>query len=273
MRPSTSTTCSLASTQLDGKAPAAAQIVDVRAETSANLRMLAGGARVRSGAAGRRGRSREGDRAAIARPSLEIRRCCRRRSPRLWRGARSARAEKYRAAGAPAEIAHDVALMRALASARETVEIAEQTSWPLAAALFVQHQVGELLGLDRHACGGAGPRAARSVGQAGAAARGGRPATAAERAGDRGDPLHGKAAPAQDKATARALVEAWIAPRRDGGRPPDPADEEVSTSRAPGRLPNWCCWATQCANSSMLPGRKRLQPGASAIWNREWTAT
>ncbi|OYX45701.1 MAG: hypothetical protein B7Y90_18510, partial [Alphaproteobacteria bacterium 32-64-14] len=45
--------------------------------------------------------------------------------------------------------AHDVALVRALASARETVDIASQTGWPLKATLFVQHQVGELLGLDR----------------------------------------------------------------------------------------------------------------------------
>ncbi len=60
-----------------------------------------------------------------------------------------ARAEKYRAAERQADIAHDVALVRALASARETVEIAEQTKWPLKAALFVQHQVGEQLGLDR----------------------------------------------------------------------------------------------------------------------------
>ena len=60
-----------------------------------------------------------------------------------------ARAETYRAAGAPQDVAHDVALIRALASARETVEIADQTKWPLKAALFVQHQVGEQLGLDR----------------------------------------------------------------------------------------------------------------------------
>jgi glutamate dehydrogenase len=60
-----------------------------------------------------------------------------------------ARAEKYRAAGAPNDIAHDVALVRGLASARETVEIAQQTGWPLKSALFVQHQAGQQLGLDR----------------------------------------------------------------------------------------------------------------------------
>ena len=82
-------------------------------------------------------------------PSPKSAPSCPPRSRRWCWAASKARAEKYRAAGAPADIAHDVALVRALASARETVEIAEQTSWPLKAALFVQHQVGEQLGLDR----------------------------------------------------------------------------------------------------------------------------
>jgi glutamate dehydrogenase len=60
-----------------------------------------------------------------------------------------ARAERYRIAGAPEDIARDVALVRALASARETVDIAAQTKWPLSAAVFIQHQVGQQLGLDR----------------------------------------------------------------------------------------------------------------------------
>jgi glutamate dehydrogenase len=61
----------------------------------------------------------------------------------------AARAESYRSAGAPDDVARDVALVRALASARETVDIAARTTWPLASAAYVQHQIGLQLGLDR----------------------------------------------------------------------------------------------------------------------------
>jgi glutamate dehydrogenase len=128
-----------------------------------------------------------------------------------------ARAEKYRAAGAPADIAHDVALIRALASARETVDIAEQTGWPLSAALFVQHQVGLQLGLDRMRS------AARDL-----EPRDHWDRLALQRVADdlprQQSELsvaaiqHAKAAktaPAADRDAAQALVETWIAPRRD----------------------------------------------------------
>ncbi len=131
---------------LDGKAPAQAQLV-MSVETSANLRMLSGAIAsdpvlVQTGSVAK---VIERYRAAIA----GIRKLLPQALSPLVLGRVEARAAKYRAAGAPEDIAHDVALVRALASARETVEIAEQTKWPLAAALFVQHQIGELLGLDR----------------------------------------------------------------------------------------------------------------------------
>jgi glutamate dehydrogenase len=131
---------------LDGVAPAMAQTI-MSVETAANLRMLAGSFTsepelLRSGSIAR---VVERYRAAIA----EVRALLPSALSPLVMSRVEARAEKYRAAGAPADIAHDVALVRALASARETVEIAEQTRWPLKAALFVQHQVGEQLGLDR----------------------------------------------------------------------------------------------------------------------------
>jgi glutamate dehydrogenase len=131
---------------LDGKAPAAAQTV-MMVETAANLRMLAGGFTsepelLRSGSIAK---VVERYRTAVA----EIRGLLPSALSPLVLGRVETRAEKYLAAGAPADIAHDVALVRALASARETVEIAEQTKWPLKAALVVQHQVGEQLGLDR----------------------------------------------------------------------------------------------------------------------------
>ena len=131
---------------LDGKAPAAAQIL-MSVETSANLRMLASAfisepTLVRTGSVLK---VIERYRRAIA----EIRSLLPTALSPLVYGRVEARAEKYRNAGAPADIARDVALVRALASARETVEIAEQVKWPLAAALHVQHQVGQQLGLDR----------------------------------------------------------------------------------------------------------------------------
>ena len=130
---------------LDGKAPAAAQIM-MTVETSANLRMLAGGFAsepelLRSGSIAK---VVERNRSAIA----EIRSLLPSALSPLVSGRVEGRAQKYRAAGAPADIAHDVALIRALASARETVEIADQTKWPLKASLFMQHQLGQQLGLD-----------------------------------------------------------------------------------------------------------------------------
>ena len=131
---------------LDGKAPAQAQNL-MMVETAANLRLLAGAFAsepdlIRSGSISR---VVERYRNAIAEVSTLLPSAL---SP-LVMGRVQARAETYRAAGAPGDVAHDVALVRALASARETVEIADQTRWPLRAALFVQHQVGEQLGLDR----------------------------------------------------------------------------------------------------------------------------
>ncbi len=131
---------------LDGRAPATAQIV-MSVETSANLRVLTGAfaadpAVLRSGSVGK---TIERYRSAIA----QIRSLLPAALSSLVLGRVEARAQAYRATGAPDDIAYDVALVRALASARETVEIAEQTGWPLPAALFVQHQIGEQLGLDR----------------------------------------------------------------------------------------------------------------------------
>jgi glutamate dehydrogenase len=105
---------------LDGKAPAEAQTL-MMVETSANLRMLAGGFLsdpdlVRTGSITRtvdRSHDAIADVRALLPSAL---------SP-LVLGRVEARAEQYRAAGAPADVAHDVALVRALASARETVEI------------------------------------------------------------------------------------------------------------------------------------------------------
>ncbi|HOY76165.1 MAG TPA: NAD-glutamate dehydrogenase [Hyphomonadaceae bacterium] len=131
---------------LDGKASAAAQTM-MSVETSANLRMLASAFAsepelLRSGSITKlveRYRAAVTELKALLPSAL---------SPLVMSRVK-ARAEKYRAAGAPDELAQDVATVRALASARETVEIADQTKWPLAAALYVQHQLGEQLGFDR----------------------------------------------------------------------------------------------------------------------------
>ncbi len=131
---------------LDGKAPAAAQVM-MASETSANLRLLASGfasdpqlaALGAAGALIARYRDRVGELRGVL-PSLL--------SP-LVMGRVDARAEKYRIAGAPADIARDVALMRALASARETVDIADRVDWPLTAVALVQHETGRQLGFDR----------------------------------------------------------------------------------------------------------------------------
>ena len=131
---------------LDGKIPAQAQNL-MMVETAANLRLLAGGF------ASEPGLLKSGSiSGAVARYSdaiAEVSTLLPSALSPLVMGRVQARAETYRAAGAPQDVALDVALIRALASARETVEIADQTRWPLKAALFVQHQVGEQLGLDR----------------------------------------------------------------------------------------------------------------------------
>jgi glutamate dehydrogenase len=196
---------------LDGKAPAAAQII-MAVETSANLRMLSGALASDATLVTTRSVTKvtERYRGAIA----EIRKALPTALSPLVLGRVEARAEKYRAAGAPTDIAQDVALVRALASARETVEISEQTKWPLASALFVQHQVGEQLGLDRMR----------------AAARDLEPhdhwdRLALQRVADDLPRQQSELAiaairqagktPVPDRAAAQKLVEGWIAPRRE----------------------------------------------------------
>ncbi len=131
---------------LDGKAPAVAQIT-MAAETAANLRVLASaflsdGALMNDDTAGAtiaRYRDRVGQVRGLLLSAL---------SP-LVRSRCEARAARYIALGAPEAIARDVGLVRALASARETVDIADRVKWPLRAVAFVQHEVGRQLGLDR----------------------------------------------------------------------------------------------------------------------------
>jgi len=199
---------------LDGKAPSQAQTL-MLVETAANLRLLAGGFAsdaelLRSGSITR---VVERYRAAIA----EVKSLLPAALSPLVLGRVKAREDIYRAAGAPADIAHEVALIRALASARETVEIAEQTKWPLKAALFMQHQVGEQLGLDRMRS------AARDL-----QPRDNWDRLAVQRVADDlprqqseltiaaiRHAQSAKAKPAAvDKAAAHDLVAAWIAPRK-----------------------------------------------------------
>jgi glutamate dehydrogenase len=127
------------------------------------------------------------------------------------------RAEKYRAAGAPADIAHDVAQVRALASARETIDTAASTGWPLEAVAHVQHQIGMQLGLDRlrAAARDLDPRdhwdrlALQRV--ADDLPRQQSELTAAAIAAARRDKI---AADKVDRTAAEKMVEAWIAPRK-----------------------------------------------------------
>ncbi len=195
---------------LDGKAPAAAQIL-MMVETAANLRMLASAfvleaTMVKTGSVAK---VIERYRAAIA----EIRGALPAALSPLVLDRVESRAEKYRAAGAPNDIASDVALVRALASARETVEIAEQTRWPLTSALFVQHQIGEQLGLDRMRA------AARDL-----EPRDHWDRLALQRVADDLPRQQSELAiaairqaagqPVADRGAARELVEGWIAPHR-----------------------------------------------------------
>ncbi|MEQ1783890.1 MAG: NAD-glutamate dehydrogenase, partial [Hyphomonadaceae bacterium] len=199
---------------LDGKAPAEAQNM-MMVETAANLRLLAGSyvldaELLRSGSIVR---VIERSRDAIA----EIRTLLPAALSPLVAARVEARADLYSKAGAPAEIAHDVALVRALASARETLEISAQTKWPFAAVLFVQHQVGEQLGLDRMRS------AARDL-----QPRDHWDRLALQRVADdlprQQSELaiaairHAQAAKASpsgiDRDVARGLVEAWVAPRK-----------------------------------------------------------
>jgi glutamate dehydrogenase len=131
--------------QLDGKAPAAAQTM-MQVEMSANLRLLATAFAAEAplmdqsaGAIIERYRDKVGEIRAFLPKAL---------SP-LVLSRVEARAERYRLAGAPKELARDVAMVRALAAARETIDIADRTKWPLAAVAYIQHETGRQLGLDR----------------------------------------------------------------------------------------------------------------------------
>ncbi len=129
---------------LDGKAPALAQTL-MAAETAANLRIITG-ALAADPLVARRSvtenirhyRSRIAEARLLlpdALSQLVLKRIDERR-------------RVYEAAGAPSDLAHDVALLRALASAREAVDLADETGWSLSGVLFLQHAVGEALGLD-----------------------------------------------------------------------------------------------------------------------------
>jgi glutamate dehydrogenase len=198
---------------LDGKAPAAAQLM-MATETSANLRMLTSAfilepAMAKAGSPGpmiERYRDNLGRIRALLPKAL---------GPVVSSRVES-RAEKYRAAGAPADIAHDVALVRALASARESVDIAEAAKWPLEAVVYIQHQVGTQLGLDRMRA------AARDL-----EPRDHWDRLALQRVADdlprQQSELavaairHAQASkmpPVADRDSAQKLVETWIAPRR-----------------------------------------------------------
>jgi glutamate dehydrogenase len=130
---------------LDGAIPAEAQTL-MMVETSANLRLLAGA----FAADPDFGRAPVGSTLSRYEAAISFirTRLVSALSPLVMQRVQ-ARADLYRTAGAPADIAEEVALVRALASARETVAIAGETGWPLEACLFIQHQVGEALGLDR----------------------------------------------------------------------------------------------------------------------------
>ncbi len=163
---------------LDGKAPAAAQIM-MAEETSANLRVLASafagdGAMMHQGGAGdviARYRDRVRQMRAIlpkALSPLVMSRC-------------EARAERYRLAGAPEDLARDVGLVRALASARETIDIADRSGWPLMAVACRTARGWPAAWPRPHARRRPGPRTARPLGPPRAAARRRRPAAPAER--------------------------------------------------------------------------------------------
>jgi glutamate dehydrogenase len=129
---------------LDGKIPAEAQTL-MAVETSANLRLLTNAflddPRLSQGSVGAyinryRAKVHEVRDILLSAVSTVV-------SSRV-----EARAEQYKAAGAPDDVAHKVAMVRALASARETVDSSERTGWPLADTAFMQHQVGAQLGMD-----------------------------------------------------------------------------------------------------------------------------
>jgi glutamate dehydrogenase len=200
---------------LDGKAPAAAQIV-MADETSTNLRMLTSAfasdpdLSASGSAAPLIARYRDG----IARMRAILPQAL---GPVVTSRVER-RAERYRAAGAPADIAGDVAQVRALASARETIDTASDTGWPLEAVAHIQHQIGMQLGLDRMraAARDLDPRdhwdrlalqrvaddLPRQQGELTAAA-----IAAAQR--DKVTP------DAIDRPAAEKMVEAWIAPHRE----------------------------------------------------------
>ncbi|WP_420434981.1 NAD-glutamate dehydrogenase [Hyphobacterium sp.] len=60
-----------------------------------------------------------------------------------------ARTERYVSAGAPKELAHDVAVLRPLTSSSDVVDLALREDWPLESAGFVYHAAGARFSVDR----------------------------------------------------------------------------------------------------------------------------
>ena len=59
------------------------------------------------------------------------------------------RASSFMSIGAPQDLAMDVSLLRILATAKETIDCAEETDWPLKSVALIQHAIDDLMGLDR----------------------------------------------------------------------------------------------------------------------------
>ncbi|MFC7291676.1 NAD-glutamate dehydrogenase [Hirschia litorea] len=60
-----------------------------------------------------------------------------------------ARADTFVAAGAPEDIALDVASIRILATAREAVDVSLKTGWPVTPTARIQHALDEIMALDK----------------------------------------------------------------------------------------------------------------------------
>jgi glutamate dehydrogenase len=142
------------------------------------------------------------------------------------------RAAKLVEAGAPEDLAREVATAQAVSTAADLVDLADASGWPLKSAARVYHAVGEAFGFDRLRSAAAGDAVgdsfertalrrlleemlAEQAGLAREVIAGGHPRAAAEPEG------------------ARAAVDAWIAPRRDQAAVARRTLEEIEASTGP----------------------------------------
>ena len=168
------------------------------------------------------------------------------------------RARRLASAGAPDELALAAAVLQAVSTAADLVDLAEASDWPLKSVARLYHAVGEAFGFDRLRAAAAGY--AVGDGFERTALRRLIEDLLAEQASlTRAVMAAGQPRAAAEAAGARAAVEAWIAPRRDQVATAGRTLQAIEAAAGP-----WTFAKLTIANAALrelaltgTPGRKR----------------